>query len=88
MSDTLQEDIEYLKQLGTTKYIIDVFADDKYVIMQNVWTGEAYKQTYKVKKDSYTLTGDRVPVKAVFLTADEEKALDDMRSNYSIISAI
>lgn len=78
VNETYSDDMSY--------YVVDVFADDKYVIMQNVWTGEAYKQTYKVKKDSYTLTGDRVPVKAVFLTADEEKALDDMRSNYSIIS--
>lgn len=69
-----------------TWYCVDVYDDDKYVIMQDCWSGRAFKQSYKVKKDSYSLTGDRVEVYSVWCTEDERKKLDDMRSNYSAIS--
>jgi hypothetical protein len=69
-----------------TWYCVDVYDDDKYVIMQDCWSGRAWKQQYKVKKDSYSLTGDRVEVFSVWCTEDERKKLDDMRSNYSAIS--
>ena len=66
-------------------YDCEVFDDDKYVIMSSWWTNDAYKQSYKVKKDVYSLVGDRVPVKAVWCTEDEQKALENMRANYSSI---
>ena len=69
-----------------TWYCVDVYDDDKYVIMQDCWSGRAFKQNYKVKKDSYALVGDRVEVYSVWCTEDERKKLDDMRSNYSAIS--
>lgn len=69
-----------------TWYCVDVYDDDKYVIMQDCWSGRAFKQSYKVKKDSYSLTGDRVEVYSVWCTEDERKKLDDMRANYSAIS--
>lgn len=69
-----------------TWYFVDVYDDEKYVIMQDCWSGRAFKQSYKVKKDSYSLTGDRVEVYSIFVTEDERKKLDDMRSNYSAIS--
>ena len=69
-----------------TWYCVDVYDDDKFVIMQDCWTGRAFKQSYKVKKDSYSLTGDRVEVYSVWCTEDERKKLDDMRANYSIIA--
>ena len=69
-----------------TWYCVDVYDDDKYVIMQDCWTGRAFKQSYKVKKDSYSLVGDRVEVYSIFVTEDERKKLDEMRSNYSSIS--
>jgi hypothetical protein len=69
-----------------TWYYVDVFDEEKYVIMQDLWNGKAYKQSYKVKKDSYSLSGDRVEVFSIFVTADERKKLDDMRANYSSIS--
>lgn len=78
VNDTYADDCAY--------YGVEVYADDNYVIMQDYWSGKAYKQSFKKKKDCYSLVGDRVPVKAVFLTEDEEKALDDMRNNYSSIS--
>jgi hypothetical protein len=54
--------------------------------MIDYWMGKAYRQSYKKRKDVYSLTGDRVPVKSCWLSADEEKAIDDMRANYSVIS--
>ena len=67
-------------------YSVDVYESEKSVVMVGWWSGKAYKQSYKVRNDVYTLTGDMVAVKPVYLTADEESKLDDMRSNYSLIS--
>ena len=67
-------------------YSVDVYESEKSVVMVGWWSGKAYKQSYKVRNDVYTLTGDRVAVKPVYLTADEEAKIDDMRSNYSLIS--
>lgn len=53
------------------------------VVMVDAWTGVAYRQGYKARKDVYSLVGDRVPVKAVYLTADEEAEVDKMKKNYS-----
>ena len=90
---SLQDKIEALYTLVNDTYAdqdgvyydCEVFDDDKYVIMSSWWTNDAYKQSYKVKKDVYSLVGDRVPVKAVWCTEDEQKALENMRANYSSI---
>lgn len=57
---------------------------DDCVVMVDCWTGTAYRQSYKVRKGVYSLTGDRVSVKAVYLTADEEAEVDKMKTNYSL----
>ena len=57
---------------------------DDCVVMVDYWTGTAYRQSYKVRKGIYSLTGDRVSVRAVYLTADEEAEVDKMKSNYSL----
>lgn len=57
---------------------------DDCVVMVDYWTGTAYRQSYKVRKGVYSLTGDRVSVRAVYLTADEEAEVDKMKSNYSL----
>ena len=54
--------------------------------MVDWFNGRAYKQSYKVRKDQYQLTGDRIPVYMQYLTQDEIDKIDDMRSNYAIIS--
>lgn len=90
---SLQDKIEALYTLVNDTYAeqdgvwydCDVYDDEKYVIMHSWWTNDAYKQSYKVKKDVYSLVGDRVPVKAVWCTEDEQKALENMRANYSAI---
>ena len=90
---SLQDKIEALYTLVNDTYAeadgcyydCTVYDEDKYVIMSSWWTGDAYKQSYKVKKDVYSLVGDRIRVKAVYVTEDEEKALENMRANYSAI---
>lgn len=67
-------------------YDVTVYDDEKYVVMKDWWNDKAYKQSYKVKKDVYSLVGDRVEVFAQYLTSDEIKKLDDMRANYAEIT--
>lgn len=90
---SLQDRIEALFQLTNDTYseaddeIYDVivYDDSKEIVMRGWWSGNAYRQSYKVKKDVYSLVGERVPVKAVYVTDEEEKTLDAMRANYSAI---
>ena len=67
-----------------TYYYCKVY--DDYVVMQDWWTGRAYKQSYSEEDDSYTLTGDRVEVYSIWVTKEEEDALNEMKANYSSIS--
>ena len=69
-----------------TWYDVTVYDDEKYVIMVDYWSGKGYKQSYKVKKDVYTLVGDRVEVFATWLTQDEINKLERMKSDYSEMS--
>lgn len=72
-------------ETDNTYYGVTVY--DDYVIMCDWWSGRYYKQTYDSKDDNYSLTGDRVEVYIEFVTADEQKELDDMRSNYAELKA-
>lgn len=94
MSVSLQDKINALYTLVNdtyaedgTWYEVTVYDEDKYVIMIDYWNGKGYKQSYKVKKDTYTLVGDRVEVFARWLTQDEINALDRMKSDYSEVTA-
>lgn len=78
VNDTYSDDCTY--------YSVDVFEEEKYVLMVDCWSGKAYKQSYKVKKDNYMLVGDRVEVFAVYVTADEKAELERMKNTYSSIS--
>lgn len=72
-----------------TWYYVDVFsgstAKDKFVVMVDPWSGVAYRQQYTVKDGVYSLKGDRVAVKSMWVTEDEAADLDKMRGNYSAI---
>lgn len=92
-SVSLRDKINALYQLvndtyadDCTWYDVDVYDDEKYVIMVDYMTGRGYKQNYRVKKDVYTLVGDRVEVFAKWLTQDEINKLDKMKTEYSEIS--
>lgn len=93
MSVSLRDKINALYELVNdtyaddgTWYDVDVFDEDKYVIMVDYWNNKGYKQSYKVKKDVYTLVGDRVEVFAQWLTQDEINKLEKMKSDFAEIS--
>jgi len=69
-----------------TFYDVDAYDEDKYVIMHDYWRNKHYRQSYAVKKDIYSLKGDRVEVFAQYLTSDEIAKLDNIKSDYAIIS--
>jgi len=67
-------------------YYCDVYEDDgRYCVMHDFWNDRHYRQEYSVKKDVYSLKGDRVQVYAQYLTADEINKLDKMKSDFSSI---
>lgn len=68
-----------------TWYDIDAYDEEKFVIMHDYWRNKHYRQEYSVKKDVYSLKGDRVEVFARFLTQDEINSLFSMKSNYEQI---
>ena len=90
---SLQDKISALYELVNNTYAdedgcwydVTVYDDDKYVIMTDWWSGKGYKQSYKVKKDVYTLVGDRVEVFSTWLTQDEINKLDKMKADYSVM---
>ena len=90
---TLNEQLESLWTLvnemyGETDnewYQVDADADKKKVYMYG-WKN-SYRQSYKVKGDVYSLVGERTKIYPVWVSEDEKKELDKMRSNYSSIES-
>ena len=68
-------------------YDVIVYDESKEVVMRGYWSGRAYRQSYKVKKNNYTLVDERVEVMAIYVTPEEEKTLDAMKANYSSIES-
>lgn len=66
-------------------YDVDVLEESKTVEFHDWWANKHYRQSYSVKKDVYSLKGDRIETFVSFLTADEKSALEQMKSNYSAI---
>ena len=90
---SLQDQISALTMLVNETYgetdgcWYDVIVYDKEVVMSDWWTGRAFRQSYKVRSGVYSLVGDRVQVHSVFITDDEEKALDELKANFASASA-
>ena len=72
-------------EADATWYDVDADDEAKLVFMHDWWGNKHYRQSYTVKKDIYSLKGDRTEVFVSFLSADEQKQLDQMKSNYSSI---
>ena len=72
-------------ELDNDYYDVNVYEDEKYVEMYGWFTGKAYRQTFKVKKDSYQLVGDRIEVYRRYLSDDEIKALDKLKADYATL---
>ena len=90
---SLQDQISALTMLVNETYgesdgcWYDVIVYDKNIVMSDWWSGRAFRQDYKVRSGVYSLVGDRVPVHSVFVTDDEEKALDELKSNFASATA-
>lgn len=90
---SLQDQISALTMLVNETYgeadncWYDVIVYEKNLVMSDWWTGKSYRQDYKVRSDVYSLVGDRVPVHSIYVTDDEEKALDDLKGNFASVSA-
>lgn len=71
-------------EADNTYYGVDIY--ETYLVMIDYWSGSAYKQTYKQDGSNFSLTGDRIAVHSNWLTEEEEAQLQEMRSNYAVIS--
>lgn len=90
-SVSLNEEIRALNILvndtyNDAYYFVTVFHDDnsKYVIMED-FNDKAYKQSFEINDDVYSLVGEREEVFRVFVTKDEQDKLNEMRNNYSLV---
>ena len=68
-------------------YDVEVYEDDKTVEMYGWFTGKSYRQSYKMKKDTYQLVGDRVEIFAKYLTQDEINAVEKMKADFAELQA-
>lgn len=67
-------------------YDVDADDENKFVYMMGWYSGKNYKQKYSVKKDVFSLQGDRVECFRKLLTQDEINQLEQMKSNYAEVS--
>lgn len=56
---------------------------DKYFYYCDYFSGNAFKQTYKMRKDVVSFDGDPEPVYTEFVTQAERDELENMRKNYA-----
>lgn len=66
-------------------YIESVY--DGYFYYADYFTGDAYKQAYKVRKDVVSFSGDPERVYREFVTQAEKDELENMRKNYVELKA-
>ncbi len=66
-------------------YIESVY--DGYFYYADYFTGDAYKQAYKVRKDIVSFSGDPERVYREFVTQAEKDELENMRKNYAELKA-
>lgn len=66
-------------------YDVTVYEDTKTVEMFGYFTGKAYRQTYKLRSDEFSLVGDRVEIFCKWMTADELNQFENMKANYAAL---
>ena len=58
---------------------------DRYFYYTDFFSGNAFKQAYKVRKDVVSFDGDPEPVYREFVTQSERDELENMRKNYALL---
>lgn len=66
-------------------YSVDADSEKKLVYMHG-WNNH-YRQSYKVKNDVFSLTGDRTRIYPMWVSEDEKKEIEKMKFNYSTIES-
>jgi hypothetical protein len=66
-------------------YSVQVYEDGT-LIMMDWWNNKAFRQSYKREEDNFSLVGDRVAVKQIWVTDEEETSLNEMKSNYASLA--
>ena len=68
---------------GENQFLCIESVYDGYFYYADYFTGDAYKQAYKVRKDVVSLSGDPERVYREFVTQAEKDELENMRKNYA-----
>lgn len=72
---------QYDEEDNKCYFVRDVY--DNYFVMQDWYTGVMYKQAYTTENDSVALSGERIEVYEMLLTAEEKAAIEEMKTNYA-----
>ncbi len=64
-------------------YTVEVYEDEKYVDMHALFSEKNFRQSFSVKKDTYSLVGDRVETFARYMTQDEINAFEKMKADFA-----
>lgn len=68
-----------------TYYSVIVYEDNT-LVMVDWWNAKAFRQKYSREDDNFGLVGDRIPVTQIWVSEEEENAINEMKANYSSIS--
>lgn len=68
-----------------TYYSVIVYEDNT-LVMVDWWNAKAFRQKYSREDDNFGLVGDRIPVTQIWVSEEEENAINEMKDNYSSIS--
>ena len=66
-------------------YNVQVYEDGT-LVMYDWWNDKAFRQSYKREEDNFSLVGDRVAVRQIWVTEEEEASLNEMKSNYAALA--
>ena len=58
---------------------------DNYFYYEDWMDNSAFKQSYKMRKDTISFSGDPIPVFREFVTQEEKDELENMRKNYAAL---
>ena len=70
-----------------TWYDIDADEDKKIVYFHDFWNDKHYRQLYSIKKDIYSLKGDRTELFAKYLSREEIEQFENLKSEYELINS-
>lgn len=70
---------------GDAHYYVVHSVYDGYFYYEDWMSGDAFKHSYKVRKDVISLSGDPIPVYREFITEEEKAELENMRKNYAAL---